>query len=582
MFPLNHSNLMKQLMSYAAVGAALCMIVSAVSCSDDMSAIGSSVRPPTDDITIRTASFEVPLQTVYRDSIYVRTGYPLLGSITDPYLGDLNAGYLAQFYANKETSLDIYNSADSLTFGVLRTSLVSELEAQEPGQWDPDGFYKSRYDSLVGNCIDSMTIRIYYQSYYGDSLSPMQVSIYGLNPDVDFSALPESEFYSNNDFSAMYSQENLLGSKGYTAANRELSDSVRGLSGYMHYIEVKLDDTHKDQFLRMAVQAAIARDTLNPRHSQFTDIFADMSSLRSKWLSGVCVKPTFGDGSLIKVYYTAIYLFYSSYHRYAIDGTILRNAADDGDSTYTSNHVKYIAVTPDVIQMTGLHFNDERRSERLAYTDTAFISSPQGYYSVIDLPVGKMIGQMMNDVARRDSSYFLNAANFYLKAYRPKGHILSNTPAPTLLMVQEDSVNTYFEEGMLPNSVTSCYATYTCDSVPNDKYKNPNEGIYYYGFGNINSVILGLAQNQGWNKNKIETVGQWEALLKANGKLASDQSIEDYTVRMALLPVDVTTNSTYGTLLSVSNYILPTLVKLQDGSGVQNVQMIYTLEGGSD
>lgn len=572
---------MKQLSSYA-VAAALCMTISVVACSDDLSGIGASVRPSTDNITIETASFEVPIQTRYRDSVYVRTGYPLLGSVSDPYLGELSAGYLAQFYANKETELNVRNSNDSVVFDVLQTSLVSELEKKEPGQWDPDGYYKSRFDSLVGNRIDSMTIRIYYESYYGDSLSPMQLSIYGLNPDVDFSALPESEFYSNNDFSAMYSTSNLLGSKGYTAANRELSDSVRGLSGYMHYVEVKLDDKYKDEFLRIAVQAAIARDTKNPRHKQFTDIFADQSTLRSQWLSGVCVKPTFGDGSLIKVYYTAIYLFYSSFHRYAVDKTILRNSADDGDSTYVSNHVKYIAVTPDVIQMAGLNYTDERKSERLANTDTTYISSPLGYYAVVDLPVGKIISTMMDNPARCDSSYFLNAANFYLKAYKPQGYVLSEKPAPTLLMVQEDSVNTYFEEGILPNSVTSCYASYACDSVPNDNYTDPTQGLYYYGFGNIYSVILGLAKNQGWSKGKVETVGQWEALLKSKGALADDQTIDDYTVRMALLPVDVTTNSTYGTLLSVSNYILPTVVRLHNGDQKQKMQIIYTLEGSKE
>jgi hypothetical protein len=135
---------------------------------------------------------------------------------------------------------------------------------------------------------------------------------------------------------------------------------------------------------------------------------------------------------------------------------------------------------------------------------------------------------------------------------------------------------------MLPNSVTSCYATYTCDSVPNDNYNDPSQGVYYYGFGNINSVIMGLAANQGWSKDKIQNVEDWEKLLRANGKLTADQTIDDYTVRMALLPVDVTTNSTYGTLLSVSNYILPTIVRLWNGNESQKIQMIYTLEGSSE
>ena len=571
---------MKKLISYA-VSAAF-GIVLAASCSDNLSEIGSSVRPDTDGISIKTSSFDIPIQTKYRDSIYVRTGYPLLGSISDPYIGSLSAGYLAQFYANKETALDVYGKADSLIFDILRTSLVNEMEAKEPGQWAPAGLYKSRFDSLVGNKIDSMTIRVYYDSYYGDSLAPMQLSVYSLNPDVDFSSLDEEEFYSNNTFSEMYSEKNLLGRKGFTAANRELSDSARQDADYMNYVEVKLDDKYKDEFLRLALHAALARDgkvkSNAPSYPEHKDIFADQGELRSSWLSGVCVKPTFGDGSLVKVYYTAIYLFYSSFHRYAPDGTLLRNEADDGDSTYVVNHVKYIAVTPDVIQMTGFNYKDDKKSERLQYQDTAYISSPQGYYATLDLPVGKIIGTMMADPARNDSSYFLNAANFYLKAYKPQGYILSEKPAPTLLMVQEDSINTFFETSSLPNSATSCYAVYSCDSIPKDNYQDPTAGAYYYGFGNINSVIIGLAENDGWGKEKIKTTQQWEEVLRAKGKLKAGQTLDDYYIRMALLPVDVTTNS-YGTVLSVSNYILPTAVCLQKGDDKQKIQMIYTLEG---
>lgn len=575
------------------------LAIASTACSDNLSEIGSSTRPATDGMIIKTAHFELPIQTVYRDSVYVRTGYPLLGHVTDPYMGEFSAGYLAQFYTNKETSLDIRvsvgSNSDSLTFGILRTSLIRDLENKEPGKWDPMGRYKSRYDSLVGNKIDSITIRVYYQSYYGDSLSPMMVSIYALNPDADFEAMPESEFYSNNDFSNLYDPKSFLGKKAFTAANRELSDSIRNTSDYMNYIEVKLDDKYKDEFLNIAAKAEIARDTREIIQKKLKkgikadktdslylnlhkDIFASERELRNNWLSGVCIKPTFGDGALIKVYYTAIYLFYSSYHRYAEDGTLLRNAADDGDSTYTVNHIKYVAVTPDIIQMAGFNYKDDlRKKERISNSDTAFVSSPLGYYTTVDLPVGKMIATIMDDPARKDSSYFMSGANFYLNAYKPAGYFLSGKPAPTLMMVQEDSVNTYFEKGLVPNSVTSCYASYVCDSVPNDNYNDPTSGVYYYSFGNINSVIIGLAENQGWGKHKVKTVGEWETMLKANGKLTADQTIDDYSVRMALLPVEVTANNTYGTLLSVSNYILPTFVCLKKGE--QNIQMIYSLEG---
>ncbi|MBQ0056459.1 MAG: DUF4270 family protein [Bacteroidales bacterium] len=554
--------------------AAISMLIMSASCSDELSKIGSSVRPNSDGITIKSQSFDIEVGTSYRDSIYVRTGYPLLGKITDPEFGEISAGYLAQFYANKETGLDIVNQYDSTTFNILKTSVPKTMG------YDWPDFHYEAWDSLVNNRIDSMTIRIFYNTYYGDSLTPMQISVYSLNPDVEFETLPESEFYSNNDFNELYDIKNIVGRKGFTAANREVSDSIRGTSDYMNYIEVKLSDTLKEKFFRLCVEAAIARDKNNPHHTEYNDIFADQKLLRENWLSGVCVKPTFGDGSLIKVYYTAIYFFYSSHHRYAPDGTLLRNDHDDADSSYVSTHVKYVAVTPDVIQMSGLQFTDDNKESRLSADNEAYISSPQGYYATIDLPVGKIIGTMMNDPQRNDSSYFLNSANFYLKSYKPEGYMLSKTPAPTVLMVQQDSIYSFFEEGLLPNSKTSCYAQYVCDSVPNSHYNNPDEGVYYYKFGNISTVVRSLAENEGWKKSM--SVSEWENQLRSNNKITGSQTIDDYMVRMAVIPVDVTTNSSSGSILSVSNYILPTSVTLQKGDGKQSIQMVYTLEGTKD
>lgn len=521
-----------------------------------MSDLGESTRPASDGIAIKTKSFDINTYSGYRDSVYVRTGYPLVGNITDPDFGEVTAGYLAQFYSSSQIGLNSYDSYDSLIFDILRTSVPKQLG------FDWSDYHYKAWDSLVGNKIDSMTIRVFYQTYYGDSLTPMQLSVYKLNPDVDFATLPESEFYSNNSFDNLYSEKNIIGKKAFTSANRELSDSVRSLSDYMPYIEIKLKDDLKDQFFKLAVEAAVARDEDNPHHSQYTDIFTDQKAMREKFLSGVCIKPTFGDGVMIKVYYTAIYFFYSSFHKYAEDGTLLRNANDDGDSTYVTNHVKYMAVTPDVIQMSGYKMKDDNQSRRMVSEDTTFITSPQGYYTVIDLPVGQIINTMENDELRiaGDSSYFLNATNFYLQAYKPVGSLLSYTPSPQVLMVEKDEMTNFFEDGDLPDSETSCYASYSCDSVPSGNYHS-TDGLYYYNFGNINSVIIGLAEKHGWSKEHLNKIP------------------ENLTIPMAIIPVDVTTNSTYGTVLSVSNYILPTAAKLKRGNGTQSIQMLYTIEG---
>lgn len=535
--------------------AAQCIFLSTVSCSDDMGDLGETTRPSSDGITIKSKTFDINTYTGYRDSVYVRTGYPLVGNITDPDFGQVTAGYLAQFYSSSKMGLDVKNSNDSTTFAILRTSAPKELGYD----WS-DYHYKS-WDSIIGNQIDSMTVRVYYNTYYGDSLTPMQLSVYSLNPEVDFETLPESEFYSNNNFAKLYSEKNLIGRKGFTSANRELSDSVRALGDYLPYIEVKINDDLKNQFYKLCVEAAIARDTKNPHHGDFSDIFTNQKAMREKFLSGVCVRPTFGDGVMIKVYYTAIYFFYRSFHRYAPDGTLLRNAADDGDSTYIENHVDYMAVTPDVIQMSGYKMVDENQDNRIAEKDTSYITSPQGYYTIVDLPLGEIINTMEDDPLRipGDSSYFLNATNFYLQAYKPKGTLLSKVPTPAVLMIEKDELTSFFEKGSLPDGNTSCYASYVGDSIPKHNYTT-TDGMYYYNFGNINSVIKGLAKKHGWSKEGLKRIPK------------------DLKVPMAIIPVDATTSKA-GAVLSVSNYIIPTATKIKSGEGMQKMQMLYTIEG---
>ncbi len=580
----------------ALLAVALCTLVSITSCEDTISEIGTSTLPDSDVIHITSDTIQCGVASGFRDSIYVRTGYPLLGNITDPEYGSVKAGYLAQFYSNSRISLN-ETVNDSVTFDILRTSVPQHLGL------DPKGIYKSHFDSLVNNTLDSLTLRIYYNTYYGDSLTPMKLSIYALNSDAKLEREAESSFYSNYDFSKFYDTRNILGQKAYTAANRVMSDSMRQQSGYLPYIEVRLSDELRDKFYRKIVEAAIARDANgHSQYNAYNDIFADIESMREEFLSGVAIQPTFGDGSIIKVYNTAIWFYYHSYHRYSKDGTLLRNATDTGDSAYVSSHVQYMAVTPDVVQMSSLKLTDTKRDDRLNDQNHAYITSPQGYYATVDLPVGRAIRRMMDDANRNDSAYFLNGANFSLMCEKPQGALLGSAPADKVMMIEEDKMNLFFEQSRVPSSNAASIGSYVADSTKND--------IYYYNFGNLSALITGLAgekDNGSWSKRNTLNSLQWAQQIKAVqprtfmpqielSKLqqytAADyesnrdgirtqvqQAIDSYTIRMAVIPVDVTTSSSSSSLLSVSNYILPTAIRVKRNSSKQYLQYTYTLGG---
>lgn len=560
------------------------------SCKDDISDIGYTTRPENDKVRIVADTLQCGVASAYRDSIYVRTGYPLLGNITDPEYGSIKAGYLAQFYASTKLGLNDTDQ-DSIIFNILRTSAPQELG------YDTQNIYQSRFDSLINNDIDSLTLRIYYTTYYGDSLSPMQLSVYALNKDAKLEREPEKAFYSNYDFTKYYSTENLLGKKAYTAANRLLSQEDRNSAG-SSYIEIRLDDEFKRHFYRSAIEAAIARDPKgHAAYPQYKDIFSSIESMRENFLSGVSIQPSFGDGSIIKVFNTAIWFYYRSLHRYNKDGTILRNATDTADSTYVTSHQQVMAVTPDVVQMASLGLKDIKKDERLKDKESAYITSPQGYYATIDLPIGHAIRHMMDNEDRQDSAYFLGGANFQLMCQKPQGALLSSTPVSHVMMVEEKHMNQFFEESKTPEAKSSAIGTYVADSI--------NNQIYYYSFGNLSTLVLGLASNSaygGWNKSMDTPIAWAKNIQQKNpytfmpwvnlsGKTDEDyrkdpalradvqHALDNFIVRMAIIPVDVTSNQQTGTVLSVSNYILPTAIKVKRDAKKQFLQYIYTLGG---
>lgn len=583
--------------SFLTVALAL---LAMTACNDDMSELGMSTMPDEEKITSYHGLELVSVSGAFRDSMYIRTGYPLVGNIIDPAMGKVTAGYMAQFYASKNIEMTEYTSTptnqDSATFNILRTSVMNKDWQYGLSKLDPKGIYtpeafKARgmvWDSIINNQIDSMTIRIYYQTYYGDSLAPQQLTVYQLPDNVKLDEEPNSHFYNGKWIDkAMdeYCQEDrIIGRRAFTAANRVLSDSVRATGSYLPYIEIKISDELKEKFLHASVEASIKRDKQfggRNTYPEYDDIFSNIADLRENWMSGVAVKSTFGSGCLVKVYNTAVYFFYRSYHKYDKDGTLLRNPDDTKDSSYVVSHVQYMAVTPDVVQMS--HVTSEidvdknkliegfKMSEITGYDNNNqdscnIIVSPQGFYTNIDLPVGKIMRRIMDRVSPQDSGYFLNGANFALMCEKPKGDLFLNIPPKNVLMVQEENMNSFFESRTLTDSTISV-ASYVADSV--------NNKIYYYNFGNITSLITSVAhlsKNGGWEKGKTTSL-EWAKKIQAThpktfmpGKTITEyndevkKALDNYTIRMAIVPVDITQNTTYGTVLSVSNYVLPSAI----------------------
>ena len=481
-------------------------------CDDTLTNIGSSIRPDGDMLSVQSALFELNSSTYLADSIYIRTATPLLGEINDKLYGTIRSDYASEFYGVGFT-LDVWND-DTLTFQLGRAG-----------------------DSLLNNQLDSAVLNIYYSTYIGDSLTPMAATIYPLAKPLPTS---KSAFYSTVDFTPYLDMSRILGSSGYTGKDMTVSDSIRSLDTYTPAVRVHLDQELCTKFLKAL------RET--------PEVFKNQTNFE-KFFPGIYVKNTFGNGTILQVDMTRVYFYYQTWHQ-----TVSSTGAD---SSYTVSRATYMSVAPDVVQLNSVKNPIQAGGNPTLMNDdsTTYVTSPGGYCTQLRFPVGAIIKQM-GEAA--DKTTFLNGVNFTLEAYKPT-NIFSQDPPTYMMVIEKSKINEFFEENKLSEiGSTAALASFTNDST-NSKY--------YYSFGNLNTMVLKLAENiaadRGLNTSKYKM-----------SELAAKLAVTD-SVTLAVIPVTQSVNSdnSYTSFTyRVSNYFLPGGIALKGKKNKQSVTMVYTIK----
>jgi hypothetical protein len=173
-------------------------------CEDDtVSKVGIGSLPGEDKINVYDDSVTITAKTVQVDTIYAKTINGFLGELYDPAYGNIKAGYVCQFYPSY-------------------------------------GFFN--LDSIVGNSIDSIFLNVYY-TYQGDSLAPMELSVYQVNKPLDkyfYTNVKPEDFCNMNEPIARYA---------YTARNLNVSDSALQANGYTYALSIPLKKELGQSFL---------------------------------------------------------------------------------------------------------------------------------------------------------------------------------------------------------------------------------------------------------------------------------------------------------------------------------------------
>ncbi|MDR0680675.1 MAG: DUF4270 domain-containing protein [Dysgonamonadaceae bacterium] len=381
-------------------------------CGDTVDNIGGSIQPDEDKIKVFIDTITVEGETLRLDSIYAKSITGLLGTFYDPQYGTLKASYACQYYPSR-------------------------------------GF-----DSIdVNNKIDSIRLNILYTSYFGDSLSPMEVSVY---PVVKM----EKNYYTNTDPALFCDMNSLLGRQSYSARDLNISDSANlaNISTNYKVVSIPLPLELGQKFLK---------------EYQKSDYGAYASpEAMAEFFPGTYLVSTFGRGCILNVEGTSIYFYYTrEYQTTKVDS--------EEDSIYSRTYASILNVTKEVLQLNNyVGANDELLLQ--SQEDKMYLKTPVRIYPQITIPMMDIIeavGDRKFSSVRLDIGAYLKEEREYAFDFPGLGNQIGSTLSTSkLLLIEADSVKTFFEAKKTADNKTSFFTTF-------------NSKTYSYTFENISNVI---------------------------------------------------------------------------------------------
>lgn len=400
-------------------------------CDDTTEGIGGSITNKIDNINISNSAFNVTTKSIVADSVLSRNNTGLIGKMKDPQTGNYVKGdYMTQLSVLPTFSVD--------TLDYIKQANNGSIEA------------------------DSCYLLVSYNASYGDTIAPMKVTAYEMTKPM----AENQEYYSNYDAfeKGWVSESNQHWSSNYNLSN---TSDVKNFKIYLNKKYKKDGKTYKNY-------GSYIMQTYAEHPEYFKTNF--------KFLHNVCpgfyIKNVGGTGNMAKIWNTEL-IFYWTRHK-----TINK------DSTAVSIGYNRFDGTEEVLQLNKIE-NDTENLKKLASKDQekcTYLKSPAGIFTEVTLPI--------KDIMKGHEKDTLNTATISFPRLNNENEdnpYNFATPS-TILMVQKDSLQSFFEKSKLADSRTSYTASYSSTGT----YKNA------YTFQNIANLVSAMYKNKGkgenWNK----------------------------------------------------------------------------------
>ena len=465
-------------------GFVFCFLLAVINmaCDDTISRVGLGIQPEEDKVNVFDTMVYVEARTILVDSLYAKTVNGFLGELYDPSYGVIKSSYICQYYP-------------AVGFPYL--------------------------DSIVDNKIDSVILNIGYYSFFGDSLAPMEVTVYPVVKELG------NHYYTNTDPTIFCDMDRPMAKYGYTARNLNISyEELQNLYYYYNItipLPVKFGQDYLDKILDGELKTT----------KEFLDFFP-----------GTYLTTTFGTGSLLPVDRTTIVLYYTR-------KTMLKDV-DGNDSLAFKVSNAVFTVTKEIIQFNRFeNKNPAFLSED--NPDKTYLKSPAGVFTEITIP----IREIAKGVGKKKFSSVKLSLKAYLKdewqySYQFPGMQNSAVPidgsgesgySSKLLLIEPDSLINFFE---YKRERADNKTTFTTQF---------NSSTYSYDFDNIANIV----------QNAIDKAPDKDLILWL----------------IPVLTTGIEQKDSYGQVIGIydymtSHYLYPSGVTLKKGGDNLKVRVIAT------
>lgn len=399
-------------------------------CDDTTEGIGGSITNDIDNINISSAVFPVATKSMVSGAVLSRNNSGLIGKMKDPETGNYVKG-------DYMTQLGVLSSFDVDTVAIKNANNGS-IEAY--------GCY----------------LLVSYNASYGDTIAPMKVTAYEMTKPMT----EEQEYYS--DYDAF--------KNGWVSENNQHWSSNYNLS-----------NTSDVKNFQISLNKPYTKDgkTYNNYGSYILQTYAkhpEYFKTNYKFLHNVCpgfyIKNVGGTGNMAKIWNTELIFQYKrQYTTKAKDGVT--------DSIIVDSLYNRFDGTEEVLQLNKIE-NDTKNMEQLASQENCtYLKSPAGIFTEVTLPIEDIMKGHEKDTLNTATISFPRLNNI------DEDNAYNFATPSTILMVQKDSLQSFFEKSKLADSRTSFTTSYSTSGT----YKNA------YTFQNVANLVSAMYKNKGKSEN---------------------------------------------------------------------------------